>query len=107
MTRTEYYKWRIDQMSAFPNPGMFTLALGYARKAAKANLLAQGRKLQSSEAREINFGAKAYLDAHPELMEQAAETIRRSPALLKLSQRWRAFSVNRAFSVLKPQLSRC
>lgn len=69
-------------------PGEWTLAMIAARKAAVAEMLAEGRKRRDLEAREISQAALAYLHSHPELFEQAQKVIQRVPSLLKLSQRW-------------------
>jgi hypothetical protein len=67
-----------------------TLARHKACTAFKARWLAQGRKLRELTAADVWEGGEAYLAEHPELFEQAAETIERSPELRKLAERERA-----------------
>ena len=53
----------------------------------KRKLKAQGVKLASIERSTITAAANEYLQQHPELIEQAAETIRSYPPLRKLAER--------------------
>jgi site-specific recombinase XerD len=64
-----------------------TLARYYAKRDVKAQMRAQGLKPQYIEYREIVSAASAYLDAHPELLEQAAKTVRNLPQLRTLAER--------------------
>jgi hypothetical protein len=69
-------------------PVEVTLARMAARRAVKAEWYAQGRKPYSIPTKEINSAALIYFYHHSrELLEEAAETVRQSPALLKLAQR--------------------
>lgn len=63
------------------------LAREAARKAVKRQLQAQGIKLARFTGREISRMAEAYLDDHPELIAEAAETVRKSPHFRTLVQR--------------------
>jgi hypothetical protein len=52
-----------------------TLARYYARGEVKVRWRAQGLKPQYIEAGELAQAAKAHLDSHPELVEQAKATL--------------------------------
>jgi hypothetical protein len=66
---------------------ILTLARYYAKRDTIAQLRAQGLKPQHIEASEITSAARAYFDAHPELLEQAAKTVRNHPKLRTLVER--------------------
>jgi hypothetical protein len=61
-----------------------TLAHWLARKAIKAQWRAQG--LRPYEASELAKAARAYLDDHPELVEQAKATLARCANLSSAAQ---------------------
>jgi hypothetical protein len=58
-------------MEASMNAHIITLARYYAKREVKAQLQAQGLKLQAIEASELAKAARAYLGEHPELIDQA------------------------------------
>jgi len=66
---------------------LMTLARHKACTAFKARWLAQGRKLAELTAGDVRIAAEEYLNKHPELFQQAAETIKRSRKLRKLAER--------------------
>jgi hypothetical protein len=63
------------------------LARQAARKAVKRQFQAQGLKVSHMQARVIAAAANDYLRDHPELLEQAAETVRKVPQLRTLAER--------------------
>jgi hypothetical protein len=71
------------------NATVMTLAMHCARNEVKASIVRQQghRALREMERTELTRLARAYLDRHPELIEQAAETIRNVPALRRMAQR--------------------
>ena len=64
-----------------------------ATKAVKRELQAQGVKLAYIKRATIDVAAKTYLREHPELIEEAAQSIRSYPPLLKLAEREHAQSL--------------
>ena len=58
------------------NGAVMTLARWQARKAVKAELLAQGLKLSHIEASDITRKANQYIDDHPEIIALASESYR-------------------------------
>jgi hypothetical protein len=69
-------------------PVELTLARRAARRAVKAEWYAQGRRLHSISPREISCAALFYFYHHRrELLEQAAETARKSHTLRTLAER--------------------
>jgi hypothetical protein len=63
------------------------LARYKASSAFKAQWLAQGRRLAELTAGDVRVAADVYLNKHPELFEQAAESIERNRKLRKLAER--------------------
>jgi hypothetical protein len=61
------------------------LARHMARNKVTTILLAQGWKLRDLTRAELHQFARHYLDQHEELMQQAAEAIRRHPRLMRLA----------------------
>jgi hypothetical protein len=70
----------------FP-PITLTLARWLASKAVKARWAAFGLKVHHIEASELARAARTYLSEHPELIEQAAETVRNHPKFRTLAER--------------------
>jgi hypothetical protein len=68
-------------------PHAMILARYYAKQAVKADWRKQGLKPQYIEPYELAKAAKSYLSEHPELIEQAAETVRNHPKLRTLAER--------------------
>jgi hypothetical protein len=68
-------------------PEVVTLARWMARKAVKAEWLKAGLRIWDYEASDLTKAAKAYLSEHPDLVEQAAETVRNDPRLRTLAER--------------------
>lgn len=64
-----------------------TIAKLAAINAVKRNMQAQGLKVAHVERRIIVSVARDYLCDHPELIEQAAETVRKVPQLRTLAER--------------------
>jgi hypothetical protein len=69
------------------NATIMTLARLAATKAVKRELQAQGLKPVHIPRSIITTAASDYLRAHPELIEQAAETVRNVPQLRTLAER--------------------
>jgi hypothetical protein len=69
------------------NATVMALARLTAIKAIKQNLQAQGLKLAHVERQMIVSTAHKYLDEHPELIAEAAETVRKVPQLRTLAER--------------------
>lgn len=69
------------------NAIVMTLARMASVKAVKRELQARGLKSAHIEPRVISMAARAYLQEHPELIEQAAETVQQVPALRKMAER--------------------
>jgi hypothetical protein len=69
------------------SPQAITLAHWLAKRAVKAAWLRQGLRIWDYEASDLNKAAKSYLSEHPELIEQAAETVRNDPRLRTLAER--------------------
>jgi hypothetical protein len=69
------------------NATIVTLARHAAIKAVKRDIQAQGVRVASVEQRVIVAAASAYLREHPELIEEAAETVRKVPQLRTLAER--------------------
>jgi hypothetical protein len=68
------------------NAYAITLARYRACKAVERELQAQGLKIAHVERRIIVAAANAYLAEHPELIEEAAETVRNHPRLRTLAE---------------------
>jgi hypothetical protein len=66
-----------------------TLAYWLARKAIKAQCQAQGLRLHTIKPHELARAARAYLNAHPELVEQAKATLARCANLSSNAQKSR------------------
>jgi hypothetical protein len=69
------------------NATIITLARRSAIKAVERDIRAQGLRVMSVERRVILAAADAYLREHPELIEEAAETVRKVPQLRTLAER--------------------
>jgi len=69
------------------NATVINFALFNARNIVKQDLQARGIKLSHVEPREVREAAHRYLAAHPELLAQAAETVRNDPRLRTLAER--------------------
>jgi hypothetical protein len=69
------------------NATIMTVARQAAIKAAKRAIQAQGGKPAHVELRIIVAAANIYLREHPELIEEAAETVRKVPQLRTLAER--------------------
>ena len=66
---------------------VMTVARLIAIKAIKRNMQAQGLKLAHVERQIIVSAANTYLCNHPELIQGAAETVRKGPQLRTLAER--------------------
>jgi hypothetical protein len=64
-----------------------TLARYYAKREVQWRWRAQGIRIWDYEASDLAKAAKSYLSEHPELIEQAAETVRNDPQLRTLAAR--------------------
>jgi len=76
------------------NAAVMTLAHYYARRDVKENIrrMKGSTALRTLTVSELSQLAKAWLDVHPELIEQAAETVRNDPKFRTLAgraERWR------------------
>ena len=69
------------------NPIIMTMAKLLAIKAVKRDVQARGLKLAHIERKIIVSAADAYLRDHPELIEEATETVRKVPQLRTLAER--------------------
>ena len=69
------------------NGVVMCLARFHAKRLIKQDWLDQGRKLSEISARDLTSFANSYLAGNPELIEQAAETVRSSPRLRTLAER--------------------
>ena len=69
------------------NATIMTVAKLAAIKAIKRDIQARGEKLAHIEQKIIVAAANIYLRDHPELIEQAAETVRKVPQLRTLAER--------------------
>jgi hypothetical protein len=71
------------------NATVMTFARYYARNEVKAATLRsqEHRGLIDMESAELTRLAAAYLDSHPEIIERAAETVGRDPALRRMAER--------------------
>jgi hypothetical protein len=69
------------------NATIMTLARQSAIKAVKRDIQAQGLRTASVERRIIVAAANIYLREHPELIGEAAETVRKVPQLRTLAER--------------------
>ena len=69
------------------NPIIVTWAKIEARRVVKRELQKKGEKIAYVPRRKIDEAADLYLQAHPELFDQAAETVRNSPSLHAMAQR--------------------
>lgn len=78
------------------NPIVMTWAKCEAQKAVKRELRARGEKIAYISRRQIVEAANAYLEAHPELIEQAERMVRKSPALQAMSKRHERGLINRS-----------
>ena len=67
------------------NATIMTTARLMAFKAVKRNMQAQGLKLAHVEKHIIVSHAHKYFDEHPELIEEAAKTVRKVPQLRTLA----------------------
>jgi hypothetical protein len=63
------------------------LARYYAKREVQWRWRAQGIRIWDYEASNLAKAAKSYLSEHPELIEQAAETVRNDPRLRTLAER--------------------
>jgi hypothetical protein len=80
------------------NAAVMTLARYYARKEVEASIL---RNLgcpasQETVSAELTGLANAHLDSHPEIIERAAKTVRRDPALCRMAERHERKRLRRA-----------
>ena len=66
---------------------IITLARYRARQAVKQQLWDRGIKLSSVTARDVVEAAEVYIEQHPELLADAAETVRNNPQLRTLVER--------------------
>ncbi len=69
------------------NATIITVATRSAIKAVERDIRAQGLRVTFVERRIILAAANAYLRDHPELFEEAAETVRKVPQLRTLAER--------------------
>jgi Copper resistance protein ScsC N-terminal domain len=69
------------------NATTMTLAKFAAIKAVKREIQARGLRVSSVAQRVIVAAARDYLRDHPELIEEAAETVRKVPQLRTLAER--------------------
>jgi hypothetical protein len=69
------------------NATTIILARRSAIKAVERDIRAQGLRVTSVERRFILAAANSYLSEHPELIEEAAETVRKVPQLRTLAER--------------------
>ena len=69
------------------NATTITLANRLAIKAVERDIRAQGLRVTSVERRIIVAAARDYLRDHPELFDEAAETVRKVPQLRTLAER--------------------
>jgi hypothetical protein len=67
------------------NVTVMTLARYYARKEVLRNL--GYRALRGMESAELTRLANAHLASHPEVIERAAKTVHRDPALRRMAER--------------------
>jgi hypothetical protein len=77
----------VGQRDASMNAVVMMVAKQAAIKAVKGNMQAQGVKVVYVARRIIVAAANAYLTEHPELIEQAAETVRKVPQFRTLAER--------------------
>jgi hypothetical protein len=75
------------QASIALNAVTLTIAKLAAVKEIKRRMQAQGLKVAHIERRDIELAARAYLSDHPELIQEAAETVQRVPGLRVLSDK--------------------
>jgi hypothetical protein len=66
---------------------LIVLARQAAMRAVKRKLVASGLKVRQFEQKAIVSAAEDYLSDHPELIEQAAETVRSHPKIRTLAER--------------------
>jgi hypothetical protein len=80
------------------NATVMTLARYYARKEVKAAILRNQRHrgLIEIAGAELTRLAAAYLDSHPEIIERAAMTVGRDPALRRMAERHERKGLRRA-----------
>ena len=76
------------------NATMTTLARYYARKEVLRSL--GYRALRYIESAELTLLANAHLASHPEVIERAAKTVRRDPALRRMAERHERERLERA-----------
>ena len=69
------------------NPIIVTWAKIEARRMVKRELQKKGGKVAYISRRKIDEAAALYLQAHPELFDQAAEIVRNSPSLHAMAER--------------------
>ena len=68
------------------NPVAMTLARYRSKEIIKKDWQDQGKKLSEIEHRDLVSFANAYLAGNPELIEQAAETVRSDPRFRKIAE---------------------
>jgi hypothetical protein len=73
------------------NSVVMILARLNARNIIKQDLHDRGIKLSTVEARELTEAASRYLAAHPELLAEASEAVRKDPNLRTLAERHERF----------------
>ena len=76
------------------NVTVMTLARYYARKAVLHNL--GYRALREMESAELTRLANVHLASHPEVIDPAAKTVRRDPALRRMAERHERERLKRA-----------
>ena len=71
------------------NATVMTLARYYARKEVEASILRNlgYRALRDMVSAELTRLINAHLDSHPEVIERAAKTVHRDPALRRMARR--------------------
>ena len=72
------------------NAAIMTLAHYYARRDVKEDIRRKkgSSALRTLAASDISMLGKAWLDAHPKLIDKAAETVRNDPKLRTLAERY-------------------
>src|SRR5262249_49742145 len=86
MTSEVYHKSE-DRMNGI----VITFARFKARQIIERDWRDEGHKLASIELRDLKAFAIAYVDGHPELVEQAIESVRTNPKLRTLAERHERF----------------
>ena len=78
----------LERARAYDAPAtIMRLALFAAKKAVKQDIRDRGEKLVYIDQSDILTAAHQYLGEHPELVEEAAETVRLVPQLRTLAER--------------------